>query len=108
MRKVNIENKKLNEILKERGVLFDKLGKINEQLMELDKERTKLGYKMDKLKDKTKKIMDKQDIEVGQYELITRIYINDNGENEIEILDQIEEYKKMLDEKEDEKKDENR
>lgn len=98
MRTLIIKDDKLKEILKERGLIYKQIGDINEQLAELDKERTKLGYKMDKLKDKTKVIVDKEKIEVGPYEIITRIYINDNRENEVEILDKIEEYKKQLDE----------
>lgn len=98
MRTQIINNDKLTEILSERGRLFKKINIINEKLMELDKERTKLGYKMDKLKNKTQEIMDKEKIEVGAYEVITRIYLNNKHENEIEILDKLEEYKKALDE----------
>lgn len=98
MRTQIINNDKLTEILSERGHLFKKINIINEKLMELDKERTKLGYKMDKLKNKTQEIMDKEKIEVGAYEVITRIYLNNKHENEIEILDKLEEYKKALDE----------
>lgn len=98
MRTQIIKNDKLKEILTERGHIFKEIGVINEQLMELDKERTKLGYKMDKLKNKTQDIMNKEKIEVSPYEIITRIYLNDKHENEVEILDKLEEYKKALDE----------
>ncbi|NTW91010.1 MAG: hypothetical protein HGA35_03635 [Erysipelotrichaceae bacterium] len=98
MRTIKIESKELTDILTKRAKLFRELGVINEQLVKLDTERTTLGYKMDKLKEKTQVIMDKEKIEVGKYEVITRIYINDNRENEVEILDKIEEYQKMLDE----------
>jgi len=98
MRTIKINNQELTDILTKRAKLFRELGVINEQLVKLDAERTTLGYKMDKLKEKTQVIMDKEKIEVGKYEVITRIYINDNKENEVEILDKIEEYKKMLDE----------
>lgn len=100
MRNVIINNNELTEILNKRAVIYRKIGKINEQLSELDKERTKLGYKMDKLKEQTQVIMDKEmpALNVGKYEVVTRIYINQEKYNEVEILDKIEEYQKMLDE----------
>ena len=101
MRTITIDNDKLSKILKERGIIFKQVGEINEQIVELDKERTKLGYQMDKLKEKTATIIEKykDSFNIGKYEIIASVGINDNRENEVTIIDQVEEYQKMLDEK---------
>lgn len=100
MRTINIDNSKLFKILNERGLIFKEVNSINEQIIELDKQRTKLGYKMDRLKEKTQDIINdcKESFQLGKYEIISRVYINDNRESEVEILDQVEEYQKILDE----------
>ena len=90
-----IKNDKLVKILTERGKLFKELGVINEELIKLDKDRKKIGYKMDKLKDKTSVIMDKEKIELGEFDIISRVFI-ENGECKVEIVDRVEEFKKQL------------
>jgi len=92
---IEIKNNKLVGILKKREEIHGKLGEIMKELMALDKEKTKLGYKMDKLKDKTKIIMDKERVEVGEYEIISRVYMED-GKAYCEVVDLVEEYKKAL------------
>lgn len=101
MRQAEIKNEKLADILTERGLIFRQIDKINQQLMDLDKERTKLGYKMDKLKDKTAPIVDKhtKEFELGEFEIVSRVYLNGEQTPEVEIIDLVEEYTKMLREK---------
>ena len=102
-----LKNEKLFKILTERGLIFREIEEINKKMMDLDKERTKLGYKMDKLKDKTLKIIEKEKIELKEFEYIANVSI-ESGEIEVTILDQVEEFTKQLREKkaEDAKKDE--
>ena len=92
---VEIQDKKLDEILKERAVIHKAIGEIMQKMMDLDKEKTKLGYKMDKLKEKTKVIMDKLNPKLEEFEFIARVFMED-GKSYYEVLDQIEEYKKMI------------
>jgi len=96
-----LKNDKLFKILTERGLIFREIEEINKKMMDLDKSRQKLGYKMDKLKDKTVKIIEKEDIKLDEFEYISNIGI-ENGEIEVTILDQIEEYKKLVREKKNE------
>lgn len=98
MRKIQIENKKLHEILTERGNIFKSIEDINKQIVALDKERTKLGYKMDRLKEKTSPIIDKLSPTFGlqEFEIIARVYINNERMPEVEIVDRLEEYANML------------
>ena len=99
MRNIIIDNSKLHQILFERGNIVKEVMKINEDIDNLEKERNKLGYKMNKLKDKTKIIIDKEKIELGEFEFIANVFLNDNRECELNILDNVEEYKTMLREK---------
>ena len=92
---VEIKDAKLKDILEQRAVIHKAIGGIMEQLVELDKEKTKLGYKMDKLKEKTKVIMDKLNPKLEEFEFVSRVFM-DKGICYYEILDQIEEYKKMV------------
>lgn len=97
-RQVEIKDNKLVDILKQREVVHNEIGKYMQQLMDIDKEKTKLGYKMDKLKEKTKMIMDKLNPEVGEFEIISRVYL-EKGKPYYEVVDLIEEYKQALREK---------
>jgi hypothetical protein len=96
--KVEIKDKKLIGILEKREEVHKEIGVIMEQLMALDKEKTKLGYKMDRLKEKTKVIIDKKDIEVDEFNIISRVLLED-GKAYCEIIDLVEEYKQALREK---------
>ena len=94
--KVEIKNKpKLVDILKKREETHKEIGVIMEKLMRLDKEKTKLGYKMEKLKEKTKMIMDDLNPELGEFEIISSVFL-DNGKPHYEVINLVEEYKVAL------------
>jgi anaerobic ribonucleoside-triphosphate reductase len=90
-----LKNDKLKRILEERGEIKKEIDLVVADMVKLEKERLKLGYKMDKLKEKTKVIIDQQDFNLGEFEFIATVDLKD-GEPSVEILDQIEEYKKMV------------
>lgn len=98
MKTLELKNDKLGKILEDRTVLYNEIGKINEELVELDKERTKLGYKMNKLKEKTSVIMDKlmPSLNLGEFEVVSKVYLNKYNKPEIEIVDKVEEYIALL------------
>jgi len=95
MRLIKVDDNKLAKILEERGVIYKQIAEINEQLSKLDKERTKLGYKMDKLKEKTTPVIEKltPTFELGEFEIISRVYLNQEQYPEVEIVDVVELYK---------------
>ena len=97
MRKKIVNDKKLKEILEERGVIYKEIGKINEKIVALDKERTKWGYKMDRLKEKTAPFVEKyiSPYDLDEFEIVSRVYL-EKGEIIFEIIDKIEEYKNIL------------
>lgn len=97
MRLVNIKGKQLVELLEKQAVIANEQNEINKQLIELDKERTKNGYKVQKIRDKMKPIIDTiiPTIELGEFEMVTNIKLED-GQPKMEIIDQLEEYAKML------------
>ena len=100
MRQYKIEDKKLLQILETRGEVFEESKKVNMIIVEADKERTKLSYKMENLKNKTQKLMDKHNAKfnLDEYEEISSVKL-EKGEVIVDIYDKIEEYKKMLKEK---------
>jgi hypothetical protein len=100
MRKINIEDEKLNKILMERAEVFMAQGEINKKLVELDKQRTTLGYKMERLKEKTEPIVEKfkPSFDLKEFEIIARVYLED-GKAYVDIVDMVEEYQEMLREK---------
>jgi hypothetical protein len=91
-----INNDKLKKILEERTVLQGEIKKIVDEMVVLDKDRLKLGYKMDKLKEKTKIIMDSIAFSLEEFEFLASVDLNSDGEPEVTIIDQIEEYKRMV------------
>ena len=105
MRQIEIDSDKLFDILTERGLIFREIGKINEQLYKLDEERKKLAYKMDRLKEKTAPIVAKytKSFELGEFEIISSVLLNGEGNPEVQIVDLVEEYTKELREKKEKK-----
>ena len=92
------DNPKLITILEKREAIHKEIGYCMEQLMKIDKDKTKLGYKMEKLKEKTKVIMDDLAPELGEFEIIVRVF-EEGGKAYYEVIDQVEEYKIFLREK---------
>jgi len=101
MRTIKINAEGLVELLKKQATIHKAQVKINQQLSDLDNERTKNGYKVEKIKEKMKPIIDKllPSFELGEFEVITSVSLN-NNQPEVTILDMVEEYTKMLREKE--------
>jgi len=104
MRQVKLDNKQLIKILKDREVEFKKAQELQTTAEKINKELTALGYKMNRLKEKTSQVLNKENIELTDFEIITEVRL-ENGEPILEIVDQVEEYKKLiLKKKADEKK----
>jgi len=92
---MKIVDDKLFKILTNRKVIFDEIQEINKKMIALDTDRKKLGYKMDALKEKTKKIIDGRNIPLEEFQYIANIAI-ENGEIEVTIKDQVEDYKELV------------
>jgi len=104
MRQVKLDNKQLIKILKDREVEFKKAQELQTTAEKINKELTALGYKMNRLKEKTSQVLNKENIELSDFEIITEVKL-EKGEPILEIVDQVEEYKKLiLKKKADEKK----
>lgn len=100
MRTIDIKGKGLVELLEKQAVIANEQHEINKKLIELDKERTKNGYKVQKIRDKMKPIIDAiiPTVELGEFEMVTNISLEE-GQPKMTIIDQLEEYAKMLREK---------
>lgn len=103
MRQIKIQDSKLFAILEQRGISFKEIEEQNKIIIEADKQRTKLGYVMERLKEKTTEAMKKHTIELSEFEKVGSVGI-EKGEIMVSIYDEIEEYKKLLREKKDNKK----
>jgi hypothetical protein len=95
---VEINSPKLVKILQDRQKLVEEVAAINKTQLEMEEDKKKLAYKIDRLKEKTQVIVEKQKLEIPQYHILARIFLQDDKAF-AEILDQIEEYKKFLDDK---------
>ena len=98
-----IQDKKIKRLLEKKEELFDEVNVINRRIVEDDKARKKLVYKAERIKEKIKPLMKKhyQDGSIkinSPIEVPTRLALV-NGVIEIEIVNQVEEYEKMLLEK---------
>lgn len=103
MRNYSIKDNKLKKVLQERAKILVEARKVTKEVTKLQKEQQKLGYKMERLKEKTKPLMEKHEIKLEEFEMVSRVYLDEKTkEPTIEIVDQIEEYKKMIREKKDE------
>ena len=98
MRKVEIKNNKLVGILERRGEVLKLAREKQKEVEALQEEQAKLGYKMNKLKEKSKVIMDKMNPELEEFEIITGLFTED-GKAYYEVVNQVEEYKEMIREK---------
>jgi len=96
--KVALQDAKLKKILNERDVVYKQIMELNKKLEATDKERKKLAYKMDALKEKTKLIVDKLGLEskLQEFEFISKVYLDEDGQAYYEITDQIEAYKEAI------------
>jgi len=96
--KVAIQDAKLVKILSERAIIYKEIMGLNKKIEETDKERKKLAYKMDALKEKTKLIVDRLGLEskLQEFEVISKIYLDEDGQAYYEITDQIEAYKEAI------------
>lgn len=90
---LEIKNDKLKGILESREIVFNDIQKINEEIIKLDAERKKHALKMERLKDKTRAIIDKINFSLGEFETISRVFL-ENGVIKVEIVDEVEEFKK--------------
>lgn len=93
MRTIKLKSKKLVKILETRAEVLKEAREIQKEVEELQKVQQKLGYKMNKLKDKTTPLV--KDVELEEFEVISTVKL-EKGEVVVEIIDQIEEYKKAL------------
>ena len=98
-----IQDKKIKRLLEKKQELFDEVNIINRRIVEDDKARKKLVYKAERIKEKIKPLMKKhyQDGSIkinSPIEIPTRISLVKDV-IEIEVVNQVDEYEKMLIEK---------
>jgi hypothetical protein len=98
MRKVKIEDKNLLKLLKEKKKVVEKGRKLSGQFEQLSNQLKQSELKVNQFNEKIKPMVDKHKIKTEKYEILNRIEV-DKGKIVITVLDQIEEYQKMLDDK---------
>ena len=98
-----IQDKKIKRLLEKKQELFDKVNIINRRIVEDDKARKKLVYKAERIKEKIMPLMKKYykdgSVKINSpIEIPTRISLVKDV-IEIEVVNQVDEYEKMLIEK---------
>ena len=98
-----IQDKKIKRLLEKKEELFDEVNVINRRIVEDDKARKKLVYKAERIKEKIMPLMKKYykdgSVKINSpIEIPTRISLVKDV-IEIEVVNQVEEYEKMLIEK---------
>ncbi len=95
-----IQDKKVEKLLAKKQELFKKVNEINKRIVEDDKERKKLVYKAQRIKEKIMPLMEKYykdgSIKINPpIEIPTKISLV-KGVVEVEVSNQVEDYKKIL------------
>ena len=95
-----IQDKKIKRLLEKKQELFDEVNIINRRIVEDDKARKKLVYKAERIKEKIMPLMKKYykdgSVKINSpIEIPTRISLVKDV-IEIEVVNQVEEYEKML------------
>jgi len=98
-----IQDKKIKRLLEKKQELFDEVNIINRRIVEDDKARKKLVYKAERIKEKIMPLMKKYykdgSVKINSpIEIPTRISLVKDV-IEIEVVNQVDEYEKMLIEK---------
>ena len=98
-----IQDKKIKRLLEKKEELFDEVNIINRRIVEDDKARKKLVYKAERIKEKIMPLMKKYykdgSVKINSpIEIPTRISLVKDV-IEIEVVNQVDEYEKMLIEK---------
>ena len=98
-----IQDKKIKRLLEKKQELFDEVNVINRRIVEDDKARKKLVYKAERIKEKIMPLMKRYykdgSVKINSpIEIPTRISLVKDV-IEIEVVNQVEEYEKMLIEK---------
>ena len=98
-----IQDKKIKRLLEKKQELFDEVNVINRRIVEDDKARKKLVYKAERIKEKIMPLMKKYykdgSVKINSpIEIPTRISLVKDV-IEIEVVNQVDEYEKMLIEK---------
>lgn len=92
---VKLKNDSLVAILEKRQEIFDEIQKLNKKLETTAQKRTNLATEMDKLKEATAEIIKNENIELGEFEIITAVTLIE-GEAVLTIIDKVEEFKELV------------
>lgn len=92
MRKIELNHDKLHQLLSKKDGFIKEGRGLTKQIEDLDKERHKIGLKVEKLKGKVAQYLDKENIQLEEFEYIQALDIKDD-KVEVTIMDAIEEYK---------------
>jgi hypothetical protein len=98
MRTIKIQNSKIFTLVGEYKAKAQEINKVVDEIEKIEKERNKIGLQIQKLKDKLSPLVEKAtESEVGEFEMVTNIQQSkEDGVVEVDIFDQVEEYKEAL------------
>ena len=92
MRTIKIENQEIKDLIVKKGEVVTRGREISQQKEDLETELNKAGLQVNKLNDKLIPLVEGLGIELGEFEQIESVKI-ENEELVVNIFDQVEEYK---------------
>lgn len=99
-RNVTYKNDKAVELIKEFKVLSTEVKALTDKITSLEEERNKIAIKGQKVKDKLNPIVQKlTKDDNGEFEIVTKVESNDQGELVVEFSDALEDWKKAFKER---------
>lgn len=97
---VTYKNDKAVELIKEFKLLSTEVATLTDQIMKLEEERNKIAIKGQKIKDKLNPIVLKLTTkDTGEFDIVTKVETNDQGELVVEFVDALEDWKKAYKER---------
>jgi len=97
-----ITHQELHDLLTKKDKLVNEGRELSKQIEDLETERNKLALQIQKVKDKVIPIVQKEmEGKLGEYEEISEVKTTEDGQVDIAIYDQVEQFKEYLKEKKD-------
>lgn len=100
---IKVESEEIKDLITKKGEIVTKGRELNAQKEEIETELNKAGLQINKLNDKLIPMVHELGIELGEFEQIESIKIEEN-ELVVTIFDQVEEYKAAILKEKEEKK----
>lgn len=107
-RKLRIENPKAKKLLERKWNSSSKVRKLLEEMEKIEEQYNEQASKTKRADEKVRPILNriKDELDLGEYEEVSRVYKDDDGQWYFEIADRLEEFKEQFKERQENKEEE--